>query len=145
MISSDQSASVAAWFSFLAAGASVVAVVAIGTWNYSASKRALTNNIVLTYFDAVNGRKLSYPPQGEEINDWRRFIARLEYIADLANKGMIDDDMVPNSIKCDMLTAQMASFGDAVLGMTTVARAVRVFNDREHKGCEMNLPPIPHA
>jgi hypothetical protein len=123
--------------------ASVIATVIVGTWNYSVSKRTLTNNIVLTYFDTINARKLNYPPKAEETDDWRRFIARLEYVADLANKGMIDGDMVPNSIKCEVLTAQMASFGEPILRIATPAKAVRAFNDREHKNCETSLPPIP--
>jgi hypothetical protein len=102
--------------------ASVIATVIVGTWNYSVSKRTLTNNIVLTYFDTINARKLNYPPKAEETDDWRRFIARLEYVADLANKGMIDGDMVPNSIKCEVLTAQMASFGEPILRIATPAR-----------------------
>ena len=102
------------------------------------SKRTLT-----TYFDTINARKLNYPPKAEETDDWRRFIARLEYVADLANKGMIDGGMVPNSIKCEVLTAQMASFGEPILRIATPAKAVRAFNDREHKNCETSLPPIP--
>jgi hypothetical protein len=60
-----------------------------------------------------------------------------------ASKGMIDGDMVPNSIKCEVLTAQMASFGEPILRIATPAKAVRAFNDREHKNCETSLPPIP--
>jgi hypothetical protein len=39
-----------------------------------------------------------------------------------------------------MLAAQMASFGDPNFRIFATPKALRAFNDREHKNCEISLP-----